>query len=68
MWVRKYIRDRRKGVDSPIPTQEVSNEEFIPRPQNEKQRQVEHPQLSQASHMKNGRVESLSGRVYGRSL
>ena len=41
MWVPKYVRDVNKGVDSPIPTQEVSNEEFIPRPQNEKQRQVE---------------------------
>ena len=41
MWIRKYQRDREKGVDSPFPTQIVSNEEFIPRPQNEKQKQVE---------------------------
>ena len=34
--------DREKGVDSPVPTQVVSNEEFIPRPQNEQQKQVEH--------------------------
>ena len=30
-----------KGVDSPVPTQVVSNEEFIPRPQNDQQKQVE---------------------------
>src|SRR5262249_54086996 len=42
MWVPKWQRDRQKGVDSPVPTQVVSNEEFIPRPQNEQQKQVEH--------------------------
>src|SRR4051812_38312000 len=41
MWIPKWQRDRDRGVDSPIPTQVVSNEEFIPRPQNAKQRQVE---------------------------
>ena len=41
MWIPKWMRDRKKGVDSPVPTQVVSNEEFIPRPQNEKQQQVE---------------------------
>ena len=41
MWIPKWERDRQKGVDSPIPTQVVSNEEFIPRPQNERQRRVE---------------------------
>src|ERR1700740_1608706 len=41
MWIQKWQRDRQKGVDSPVPTQVVSNEEFIPRPQNEKQKQVE---------------------------
>ena len=42
MWIRKKERDERKGVDSPMPTQVVSNEEFIPRPQNERQKRVEH--------------------------
>jgi uncharacterized protein len=42
MWIRKSERDRKKGVDSPMPTQVVSNEEFIPRPQSQKQKQVEH--------------------------
>ena len=41
MWVPKWQRDRAKGVDSPIPTQVVSNEEFIPRPQTAEQKQVE---------------------------
>src|SRR5436190_21816708 len=42
MWIPKWQRDRKKGVDSPVPTQVVSNEEFIPRPQNDKQKQVEY--------------------------
>ena len=41
MWIPKWVRDRKKGVDSPVPTQVVSNEEFIPRPQNTRQKQVE---------------------------
>jgi hypothetical protein len=42
MWIRKAERDRRKGVDSPMPTQVVSNEEFEPRPQSKKQKKIEH--------------------------
>ena len=42
MWIPKWQRDRARGVDSPVPTQVVSNEEFIPRPQNAQQKQVEH--------------------------
>ncbi len=41
MWIPKWQRDRQRGVDSPVPTQVVSNEEFIPRPQNELQKQWE---------------------------
>jgi len=41
MWIPKWKRDRDKGIDSPMPTQVVSNEEFIPRPQNPQQKQVE---------------------------
>jgi uncharacterized protein len=41
MWTRKLQRDKNKGVDSPVPTQVVSNEEFIPRPQNSRQKQLE---------------------------
>src|SRR5262249_39699574 len=42
MWIRKALRDQKKGVDSPMPTQVVSNEEFTPRPQNPQQKKVEH--------------------------
>ena len=42
MWVPKWQRDRDRGVDSPVPTQVVSNEEFIPRAQSEQQRHWEH--------------------------
>jgi len=42
MWIRKHERDRKKNVDSPVPTQVVSNEEFIPRPQSAEQKHVEH--------------------------
>jgi hypothetical protein len=42
MWIRKGDRDRKRGVDSPMPTQVVSNEEFIPRPQTTEQKQIEH--------------------------
>lgn len=42
MWIPKYKRDALKGVDSPIPTQVVSNEEILPRPQNKKQQHVEY--------------------------
>ncbi len=41
MWVPKWQRDQVQGVDSPIPTQPVSNEEFIPRPQTKQQKQWE---------------------------
>ncbi|MEP7270804.1 MAG: amidohydrolase family protein [Acidobacteriota bacterium] len=42
MWIRKADRDMKKGVDSPMPTQAVSNEEFVPRAQTEKQKHIEH--------------------------
>ena len=40
-WIRKWAHDVETDGFSPIPTQVVSNEEFIPRPQNEQQKQVE---------------------------
>ncbi|MBK7598018.1 MAG: hypothetical protein IPJ07_05625 [Acidobacteria bacterium] len=40
MWIPKADRDL-KGVDSPMPKQAVSNEEFVPRPQNDPQKHVE---------------------------
>ena len=42
MWIRKYQRDRAKGVDSPMPTQMLSNEEIIPRRQTPEQKRVEY--------------------------
>src|SRR5262249_11700741 len=42
MWIRKALRDFRKGIYSPMPTQAVSNEEFIPRRKSEPQQRVEH--------------------------
>jgi uncharacterized protein len=42
MWIRKYQRDRNKNVISPMPTQVISNEEILPRPQSEPQKHVEH--------------------------
>ncbi len=42
MWIRKFQRDRKKGVISPMPTQVVSNEEILPRPQSKKQKHLEH--------------------------
>ena len=42
MWVPKWQRDRARGVDSPIPTQVVSNEEIWPRPQHRLQAHWEH--------------------------
>lgn len=41
MWIPKWVRDRKRGVVSAMPTQVVSNEEFIPRPQSRRQKQVE---------------------------
>jgi uncharacterized protein len=42
MWIPKGLRDLKKGVDSPMPTQVVSNEEILPRRQSEPQKQVEY--------------------------
>ena len=42
MWVPKWQRDHAKRVDSPVPTQVVSNEEIWPRPQNRAQARWEH--------------------------
>ena len=41
MWIKKFHRDHKEDLRSPIPTQVVSNEEFLPRPQTKQQKQVE---------------------------
>jgi predicted TIM-barrel fold metal-dependent hydrolase len=55
MWMAKYERDEKKGVDSPIPTQVVSNEEFIPRPQSKLQKKWE-ALLGEMSEQKSRRL------------
>ncbi len=41
MWIRRCLVDAELEAPLPIPTQIVSNEEFVPPPQSEKQREVE---------------------------
>jgi len=41
MWIKKFHRDHKEDLRSPIPTQVVSNEEFLPTPQTKQQKQVE---------------------------
>ena len=65
MWVPKWQRDRQQGVDSPIPTQAVSNEEFIPRPLSQKQRQWE--KLIGELAEENARKLGMSRRAFMRS-
>jgi predicted TIM-barrel fold metal-dependent hydrolase len=48
-WVRKSELDEYLGRNLPIPTQAVSNEEFIPLPQTARQRAVEYHLLRTAS-------------------
>ncbi len=62
MWIRKFERDRKKGVVSPMPTQMVSNEEFIPRPQNDRQKELEH--LITASSERNARRLGMDRRAF----
>jgi len=40
-WIKKNKRDAEQGIDTPIPTQIVSNEEFTPLPQTPDQAKVE---------------------------
>jgi hypothetical protein len=65
MWVPKWERDQKKGVDSPIPTQVCSNEEFIPRPQNEAQRRWE-KRIAELAGEKSKRV-GMDRRAFLRS-
>ena len=41
MWQRKFHKDMRTGLASPLPTQIVGNEEFAPMPQTRAQKKVE---------------------------
>ncbi|MGE0408232.1 MAG: amidohydrolase family protein [Amphiplicatus sp.] len=62
MWIRKGNKDKQKNVDSPVPTEVVSNEEFIPRPQTEKQKQIE--DLSMEWGARNAKKLGMSRRAY----
>ena len=42
MWIPKYMKDWQVGRSTPLPTQVVSNEEYLPLPQTKAQKQVEH--------------------------
>ena len=50
-WVRKHELDDYLGRHLPIPTQVVSNEEFIPLPQTRKQHAVENVLLETGSRI-----------------
>ena len=41
MWIKKFHKDDTEDSRSPIPTQVVSNEEYLPRPQTTDQKRVE---------------------------
>ena len=41
MWIRKDHQDAERGIECPIPTQVVSNEEYLPMPQTADQKRVE---------------------------
>src|SRR5262249_39781348 len=62
MWGRKGDRDREWNAASPIPTQVVSNEEFLPRPQTEKQKQVE--DLTMEMGTANAKKLGMTRRAY----
>jgi len=49
-WIKKNIHDQETGLDSPVPTQIVSNEEFTPMPQTTEQAKVEQRIGSLAEH------------------
>ena len=41
MWIKKFHKDDEEDKRSPIPTQVISNEEYLPRQQTKQQKQVE---------------------------
>ena len=65
MWITKWQRDKNKGVDSPFPTQIVSNEEFLPRPQTAKQARLERLIGSMAAE--NAKRLGMDRRLFMRS-
>ena len=62
MWIKKFHRDNQEDKRSPIPTQVVSNEEFLPRSQTQQQKKVEN--LIQNLAQQYGRKIGLSRRDF----
>ena len=62
MWVKKFHKDDVEDKRSPIPTQVVSNEEYLPRPQTKQQKQVE--ELIQSLATKYSKTAGLSRRDF----
>ena len=60
MWIKKFHKDDEEDTRSPIPTQVISNEEYLPRPQTKEQKQVE--DLIQSLANKYGKKVGLSRR------
>ena len=60
MWIKKFHKDDEDDTRSPIPTQVISNEEYLPRPQTKQQKQVE--DLIQSLAEKYGKKVGLSRR------
>ncbi len=60
MWIKKFHKDDEEDKRSPIPTQVISNEEYLPRPQTKQQKQVE--DLIQSLADKYGKKVGLSRR------
>ena len=63
-WVRKHELDDYLDRHLPIPTQVVSNEEFIPLPQTRKQRAVENELLEMGSRISKQLAET-EARIFG---
>jgi len=49
-WIRKCDLDEQRNARLPVPTQVVSNEEFLPLAQTERQKQVEYELIKLADH------------------
>ena len=62
MWIRKSRKDHLNGVNLPLPTQVVSNEEYLPMPQTLDQKHVEQLILEMADEY--GRRLGLSRRRF----
>jgi len=62
MWIRKNQKDQLSGINLPLPTQVVSNEEFEPMPQTMDQKAVESLILEMADDY--GRRLGLSRRAF----